>query len=205
MTKILIATLLTVVLAAHLESQTKRKSQGSRRAVTVALDSWEPERGSLFRKVTRELPVVSKVEVALIQSGLSLDPRSGERLIFQGKEVIRVLKTRTLSGNEAESFAKIWRQLNQGSSNACFAPAYLLKFYSGDQQLFETIVCFHCRNLMLTDGEFWGFDADNPAGSRLLKGLQTVLAPIDERALGADSPGAGFFSEMSRRAGQARR
>ena len=193
MTKILIATFLTVVLPLHIDSQTKRKSQGSRRAVTVVLDSWEPEKGSFFRKVTRELPVVSKVEVAQIGSGLSLDPSSSDRLIFQGKEVIRVLKTKTLVGDEAESFAKIWRQLNQGSSNACFAPAYLLRFYSGDQQLFETLVCFHCRNLMLTDGEFWGFDADNPAGSKLLKELQVLFPPIAEQALGADSPLRFFY------------
>jgi hypothetical protein len=126
------------------------------------------------------------VEVAQIQSGLSLDPSSSDRLIFQGKEVIRVLKTKTLVGDDAESFAKIWRQLNQGSSNACFAPAYLLRFYSGDQQLFETIVCFHCRNLMLTDGEFWGFDADNPVGSKLLKELQILFPPIAEQAPGVD-------------------
>jgi len=128
------------------------------------------------------------VQVSQIQSGLSLGLRSADVVVFQGKEPIRIMSSKILVGQKAERFAKIWRQVNRGGANACFAPAYLIKFYAGDEQLFETIVCFHCRNLMLTDGDFWGFDADGPAGLNLLKELKSLFPPIAEQALGADSP-----------------
>lgn len=177
--------LLTVVAAPYIDAdgQTNRKRHRRARTVIVELNSWEPEKGSLFYKLTRALPAVSQVEISEIQSALALGPRPADVVLFQGKEPIRILTTKTLLNHEAESFTSTWRQLKRGSSSACFAPAYLLEFYSAKRELFQTIVCFRCSNLMLTDGDYWGFDADGPAGARLLKKLKALLPPSPNKAL----------------------
>ena len=60
----------------------------------------------------------------------------------------------------------------------CFAPAYLLRTYVEDKLYFESIICFHCHNLMLSeDGEFWGFDAGGKEGQELLSAIKALLPP----------------------------
>ena len=78
--------------------------------------------------------------------------------------------------HEAQTITRFWRRLNQASGDLCFAPAYWLKFYSNNDLVFETIVCFGCQVLVLPDGEFWGFDARGVVGAQLLKQLNAVPA-----------------------------
>ncbi|HKO41939.1 MAG TPA: hypothetical protein VJU84_01510 [Pyrinomonadaceae bacterium] len=185
MTRILVFGLLfTVIVTSYTNTsgQTNRKRHRAGRTVTVVVHSWEPEKGSLFHKLTRALPAVSKVEISQIESALAPGPQPDDVVLFENKEPIRVLTTRTLLDRDARSLTTTWRQLNRGSSSACFAPAYLLKFYSAERQLFATIVCFACSNLMLTGGESFGFDADGPAGAELLKKLKALLPQSPNKA-----------------------
>ena len=170
---ILVLLLLATLTASNVvEAQKKKK----RRTVTTVVHVWEPTPGSAFYKFTRALPKVSKVELSQIAG--REDQAFSESLVF-GKQRVRIFRSRSLEGDDAEKFAEIWRRQKQGTGMACFAPAFLLRFYANDKLSFETIVCFHCHNLMLSDdGEFWGFDAAGKEGQELLKAIKDLLPPM---------------------------
>ncbi len=159
---------LGISIVADAQKRTKRRKSKPKAVETyVVAESWEPERGSLFFKQTRQLPDVTRVEL---------------RLIRNGKDQVRVLASKILLNDEAKQFTKVWRGLKRGVGAGCFVPAYQLKFYSNDQLLLETDVCFHCHNLTLPNGglfEHWGFDADGKSGQALLKSLKALLPTND--------------------------
>ena len=145
------------------------------RSVTRVAYVWEPIPGSVFHKFTRALPKVSRVEVNQIAG--REEQASGESIVF-GKQHVRISSSKSLIGAQAEKFAGIWRSQKQGVGMACFAPAFLLRFYGDEKLYFETIVCFHCHNLLLSDDEqFWGFDAAGKEGKELLNAIKDFLPP----------------------------
>jgi hypothetical protein len=196
MSRILITLLLlaaNLVAVNEAGAQTKRKHRKPRLR-TVVRYVWQPEKGSLFYKLTRELPQISKIEISHIQSALHPGPLRSDEILFHGKEPVRILATTTLLNRDTQGVTKFWRRLNQASGDLCFAPAYMLKFYSDDRELFETIVCFGCQNLMLPDGELWGFDAHGIAGVSLLKELNSLFPQSPNKSL--DRSGGSVFRNI---------
>jgi hypothetical protein len=167
-TPITAALLLTVLVGASVlaDAQDGTKSRKSKRKpdeTWMAVNSWEPEEGSPFFKYTRQLPVVTRVELRLVRSE-------------QGQA--HILASKVLLNDEAEQFARVWRGLRRGGGSLSFTPEYQLEFYSGDELLLKTDVCFHCRNLTLPNGgnhQEWGFDAKGKTGQALLKLLKALL------------------------------
>ena len=195
--RILISVLVsTIALASFTATNAQTKRKHKQRIVTIIPTTWEPEPDSLFYKLTRGLPTVTKVEISHIQSALGPGALPPDVVLFQGKEPIRILATRTLLNHDAAVVTNIWRRLKRSTSNACFAPAYLLKFYSNDRELFATIVCFACQNIMLPDGNTWGFDARNGAGLMLLNELKVLLAQSPNNSL--DASGGSEFHNLIR-------
>jgi hypothetical protein len=167
-TALIFVIVLGVSIVADAQKRTKgRKSNRKAVETYVVAESWEPEKGSLFFKYTRQLPDVTRVKL---------------RLIRNDKDQVRILASTILLNDEAAQFAKVWRGLKRGVGAGCFVPAYQLKFYSNDKLLLETDVCFHCHNLtLLNDGlfEHWGFDADGKSGQALLNSLKALLPAND--------------------------
>ena len=166
-----------LLLSATLESESvPAQKKTKRRSVTRVVYVWEPTPGSAFHKFTRALPKVSRVEVSQIAGG---EGQVAEESIVVGKQRIRIFSSKSLIGAQAEKFAGIWRRQKQGVGMACFAPAFLLRFYSDEKLYLETIVCFHCHNLLLSDDEqFWGFDASGKEGKELLNAIKGLLPPM---------------------------
>ena len=151
-----------------------QKKKGPRRTVTEIVYAWDPKPGSAFYNYTKALPRVSRFEVSHI-AGRD-DQRFTEVKVF-GRQLVRLSRTKTIAGDEAEDFAKIWRRQKQGTGAGCFAPAFLIRAYVEDKLYFETVICFHCHNLLLSeDGEFWGFDASGEEGKELLTGIQRLFS-----------------------------
>jgi hypothetical protein len=163
---------------------------------TIVRYVWPPEKGSLFYKLTRVLPTISKIEISHIESALHPGPLAANEAVFVGKHPVRILATTTVRDHEAQTITRFWRRLNQASGDLCFAPAYWLKFYSNDDLVFETIVCFGCQNLVLPDGEFWGFDAHGVVGAQLLKQLNALFPQSPNESL--DASGGSVFLNLIR-------
>ena len=161
----------TLTVPSIAEAQKKTKS----RTVTTVVYVWEPTPGSAFHKFTRALPRVNRVEVSQIAGR---EAQAVGESVFR-KERVRIVSSKTVEGLDAERFAGIWRRQKQGAGNACFAPAFLLRFYSDGKLYFETILCFVCHNLMLSDdGEIEGFDAAGKEGQELLNAIKSLLPPM---------------------------
>jgi hypothetical protein len=173
-TALLVATLL--LLATVKSGSVVAQKKAKRRSVTKVVYVWEPTPGSAFHKFTRALPKVDKVELSQIAGR---EGQAAEESIVFGKQRVRIFSSKSLIGVQAEKFAEIWRRQKQGVGMACFAPAFLLRFYVEEKLYFETIVCFHCHNLVLSDDEeFWGFDAAGKEGQELLNAIKGLLPPM---------------------------
>jgi len=62
---------------------------------------------------------------------------------------LRRLATVELKGEKAEELWRLWRGLKNGNGMGCFAPGYLLDFYSGKERILRTEVCFRCCNVTI--------------------------------------------------------
>ena len=62
-----------------------------------------------------------------------------------------ILASRIVGDTDAEKVCKAWRALefDRLGGAFCHVPAYGLRFYRGDDLLFETSVCWKCRNFYL--------------------------------------------------------
>jgi hypothetical protein len=185
---LLIAT--NLMAASEVGAQTKSKRRTPRYG-TIIRDVWPPEKGSSFYKLTRALPPISKIEIIRIQLALHPGPLTANEALFDGKVPVRTLGTKTVINRDAQTIAGFWRRLNHASSNACDSPQFWLKFYSRNGLVFETIVSFGCRNLMLSGGESLGFQADGRAGKTLLKKLNALFPQSPNKSL--DRSGGSVF------------
>ena len=165
----LFAVTLALILLSPAPSPGVQKRGTRKRAGKVSTGAvatgWTPAKGSLLYRYTRELPRVDKVEVSEVRRA-------------RGDSQTKVLASATLQGEAAEGFTQVWRNLNAATGAGCFSPAYNVKFYSGEQLLFGSTVCFHCHNLTLPDegrGVINAFDASGESGQALLKAIQSAL------------------------------
>jgi hypothetical protein len=88
---------------------------------------------------------------------------------------VRILATTVLVGKAAEKIAALWRQLEPGNSMGCFAPGYIMRFYTQDQLLLETEVCFHCCNASLPNYGLVGICGSDKAFASFQKKVMEVL------------------------------
>lgn len=168
MAKLFLITLALIILSPApgpgAQKRGTRKRSGKVATGAVAT-SWTPAKGSPLYRYTRGLPRVDKVEVSEVR--------------WAGDSQTKVLASATLQGEQAEGFTRVWRNLNAGTGAGCFSPAHNVKFYSGEQLLLDSTVCFHCHNLTLPSEEGRGvinaFDASGESGQALLKAIQSAL------------------------------
>lgn len=171
-----------LVAVSELGAQTNSKRRKPRYG-TIVHHVWPPEKGSSFYELTRELPPISRIEIGHIKLALHPGPLATDEALFDGKHPVRILGTKAVRDRDARTIAGFWRRLNHASSNACDSPQFWLKFYSQNGFVFETIVSFGCRNLMLSGGESLGFNADGRAGKTLLKKLNALFAQSPNHSL----------------------
>lgn len=93
------------------------------------------------------------------------------------------LATYTVPESVAKRFAKLWRNLPDGSKMKCYAPAFRLRFFAGQNVLVDASVCWHCNTIgILEENEVYyiGFDSTAPASQKLLHLLQEMFAEQPE-------------------------
>jgi hypothetical protein len=167
-------------------AQSKSKRHKPRYGTIVRYE-WPPKKGSPFYRFTRELAPISKIEIRQVRLALHPGPLAANEILFRPNIPLRVLATKTVEERDAQNIIHSWRRLNQASSNACDSPAYWLKFYSGDSLVLETLLSFVCRNLVVSDGEWFGFHADGPAGKTLLRKLDALFQQSPNKSLDSNS------------------
>ncbi|KLU03628.1 putative signal peptide protein [Rhodopirellula islandica] len=91
----------------------------------------------------------------------------------------------TLDNEQSEQFVKTWERLNfeRYAGAMCHYPVYGLRFYNGDELVFETTICWKCRNFYFYDEadekyRWHGFQP-NEASKSLLAYLRSVLPHPD--------------------------
>jgi hypothetical protein len=179
-----------VVAGSDVCAQSKSKGLKPRYGTIVRYE-WPPEKGSPFYKLTRELPRISKIEISQVRSALHPGPLAENETLFRPNIRLHVLATKTVTERDSRNIIRLWRRLNQASSNACDSPAYWLKFYSLDGLVLETVLSFGCRNLVVSGGDWFGFHADGPAGKALLRKLEALFPQSPNKSL--DASGGGVF------------
>ncbi|HMO80193.1 MAG TPA: hypothetical protein PKD24_05330 [Pyrinomonadaceae bacterium] len=111
----------------------------------------QPDERTLFSQSVTDLPAVDKVEIFAVEgirtNRKDIDCTQPDIVcsMISGK----ILASKTLSGEDANKIADLWRDLRNGNGAACFAAAYVLRFYQNDKLLLVTDVCFHCCNVTL--------------------------------------------------------
>jgi hypothetical protein len=110
-----------------------------------------------YQKYVIALPAVDKVEVLAVTG---FPPSEWKNVDCTNPDIIcnlpnrmpvRILASKTLSGEGANRISMLWRNLRRGNGAGCFAPGYVLRFYQQDKLLLATEVCFHCCNITLPD------------------------------------------------------
>ena len=110
-----------------------------------------------YQKYVMSLPAVDKVEILAVTG---FPPNEWKNADCTKPDIIckrpnrlpvRILASKTLSGEGANRITMLWRKLRRGNGAGCFAPAYVLRFYQKDKLLLATEVCFHCCNITLPD------------------------------------------------------
>ena len=112
------------------------------------------------KRFTRDLPAVDKVELLKLE-------KKGDS--WTGK----IEASKTLKANEAQKFAKLWRQQNYEPISAiCHLPAYAVKFYAKDKLLTYATLCWDCNNIAFEEPRLdktQGFAGDGSKGQKLLQ------------------------------------
>lgn len=137
-----------------------------------------------LRDKTTALPQCDRVELYRVEllygdKNINSVPEA-QRLVVNDQVTLKNLGYRELIGPEAEEVAELWRSQTFGSDYAvkCYEPGFAVRFYSEKTLLFETAICFGCRNFPVTmygRKTYAGFDADAVAGQKMLNHLQQLL------------------------------
>jgi hypothetical protein len=119
------------------------------------------------KALTRDLPTVDKIELLKLE-------KKGD--LWTGN----IEATKFIEANEAQKFAKLWRQQNYHSMSAsCHLPAYAVKFYSKGKLLAYATLCWDCNNINFEEpnlGNTQGFDGDSRKGQKLLQVFKTAFS-----------------------------
>jgi hypothetical protein len=109
---------------------------------------------------TRDLPNIDKIELLKLE-------KKGD--LWTGE----IEASKTIEGDEAQKFAKLWRQQNYEPISAiCHLPAYAVKFYAKDKLLTYATLCWDCNNIGFEEPKLnktQGFDGDGRKGQKLLQ------------------------------------
>ncbi|HKA21152.1 MAG TPA: hypothetical protein VKN18_22935 [Blastocatellia bacterium] len=120
-------------------------------AAMSARDKPKPDISS-FDKYVIGLPSVDRVEILAVIAFPMNELKDGDckrsDIICTGPPV-RVVASKELIGADANRITRLWRKLRGGNGAGCFAPAYVLRFYRGEELLLITDVCFQCCNITL--------------------------------------------------------
>ena len=95
---------------------------------------------------------------------------------------------KTVSGDDAESIAQLWRSQTFGREfqALCHHPTFGIRFFSGNDLMLETSVCFGCSNFTvdyLATSQFHGFDTDNTKARELYERLQQLFPKSEDKVL----------------------
>ncbi len=127
---------------------------------------------------TTGLPTVTRAEIFVV--GDPDDDVPEPRFpIYPYENFAPILDQCELTGAKAEELAAIWRSCNfEIGGSLCHNPVYALRFYSDEDLVLETSLCWECDNCFLADGSSghrWkGFE---DIEYRLLLKLRKVLVP----------------------------
>lgn len=130
-----------------------------------------------------KLPEVDEVRLLLLSENAA-DAKEAPFTIPHHSRPRRYITQKTvLSGESAEEFAKLWRQLalQPHPGAACYEPHHVLQFRTSGKTLCETVLCFECGNTSLPafpTPVLASFDEQSPA-YQLFKQQVASLLPAD--------------------------
>jgi hypothetical protein len=121
--------------------------------------------------LTTNLSDIDRIEIESIES----NPNG---------QVTKVLASKTLTGVETDSFAKIWRTQNYvfGEYAMCHQPGYRLRFYRWGSLYATATVCFTCENINFNENCGVQFRAKTDAGRKLRAYLSNLFPGHDPDA-----------------------
>jgi len=145
---------------------------GSQVTVVEGPLSYEKE----LRPFTTELTGVDRVEI--------------DAVIPQFETIKKVVGTKTLTGLDASNFQELWRSQSfvYDVHSMCHEPGYRMRFYSHDNLLTVTTICFNCEDIYFykksSDQEQYdtNFKATSPAGRKLRSYLSSLFPGHDPDA-----------------------
>ncbi len=117
-----------------------------------------------------ELPAVDRVDV-LVLGEPATDSSSSVFQVPAGGGPYSVTRMVSISGSRLETLLAAWRRLavSYETQALCHRPRFALRFHQGSVSVFETSVCFSCRNFTVPTAPFgathYGFDATGPTGN----------------------------------------
>ncbi|MCC9602224.1 hypothetical protein LOC67_16840 [Stieleria sp. JC731] len=152
---------------------------------------------------TTDLPVVDRIEVlalpvldddedpepALQSETFLIRPASPKTengsLVIPSSEIsVRSLSSKVFGAKDAKRIAADWRALEfQPNGAFCHVPTYGIRFYRGDDLIFNVSVCWKCHNFYLPaidpdsgkpSAILYGFD-DNAPAKRFLNDLRRLV------------------------------
>ena len=142
----------------------------------------------IARTVTTGLPEFDRVEFVAIafEKGISdiVKEDGPDKFPIRPYQAFgKILSRQTLANDDCTELRTLWTNLtfDRFAGAMCHAPVYGLRFYSGDKLLFETTICWKCRNFYVPneDGDdqshgWFGFRSDKNS-KRLLAFLRKHL------------------------------
>jgi len=111
----------------------------------------------LFRRFTRDLPEVDRVEVITLSPVLSVELKTADcrqpgLMCARDNFPYKIGPSKRLEGDDAKRLVVLWRALQRDSFNkvsGCLVPDRALRFFQGDKMLLETQVCTFCKKVTL--------------------------------------------------------
>jgi hypothetical protein len=95
-----------------------------------------------------------------------------------------IQSVKVLEQEQAEEIIYLWNHLTFDIrlSALCHEPAFGYRFYRRNELVFETSVCWMCKNFTITTLKFihgyWGFDANSKAGKALYQLSEELLPTV---------------------------
>lgn len=98
-----------------------------------------------------KLPEVDEVRLLLLSDNASNAKDTPFTIPHHSRPQRYITQKAVLTGESAEEFAKLWRQLTlqPHPGAACYEPHHVLQFRANGKTLCETVLCFQCGNTSL--------------------------------------------------------
>jgi hypothetical protein len=114
--------------------------------------------------IPADFPEVDRVKIFVIDGRSSVEPQleTAPVLTTSYKWDFLILAWATLTGENAEIVADLWRNLPESGSERCHSPRFGLRFYQCEAVLLQASICWECNNIFMQIGdEFSGYDFDS--------------------------------------------